>query len=293
MDAKIDGQNLSYLEHLSTEELEEILRQDLLSDEDSGLEPEYIMAVMEVIDRRSADKLDHPADVDAAWQDFQENYMGRSALYEATYLCDQPSDLQQDGKAKRRRTVRIALYVAAAVAIIATLLSVPAFGRESLIQILVARCTQGQFTLQPDDGPPDGPTEQLETVPEEYADFRSALAEEGIELITIPRYIPEGFQVTEQSLEISPTTGTLWFHIRYQKDDLVLIFEAKELNGVILQHEKDSGDAVPYPCGGVVHYLFTNESDTNTVVWYIDRMHYTLVTDLAAAEIENIIDSMY
>lgn len=297
MDAKRDGQDLSYLEHLSTEELEEILRQDLLSDDDSGLEPEYIMAVMEVIDRRSADEIDHTADVDAAWQDFQQNYQGRSALYEATYLCDQPSDLQRDGKADkkagRRRTVRIALCVAAAVAIITTLLSVPAFGRESIIQILIAQWNQGQFTLQPRESPPDGQTEQLETVPEEYADLQAALAEEGIGLITIPRYIPEGFQVTEQTLEISPTTGTVRFHIRYQKDDSFLIFQAKELDGEILVHEKDSSDAELYPCGGVEHHLFTNESAVNTAVWYIDRMEYMLVTDLDAAEIEKIINSMY
>lgn len=288
MDAKRDGQNLSYLEHLSTEELEDILRQDLLSGDDSGLAPEYIMAVMEVIDRRSADELDHTADVDAAWQDFQENYQGRSAIYEATYLCDQPSDLQQDGKAdrkaRRRKTVRIALRVAAVVAILAALLSVPAFGQESLIQI-VARWTQEQFTFQP--------TEPSEAVPEEYASFQTALVNAGIEPITIPRYILEGFQVTEQSLEISPITGTVKFHIRYQKDDLFLLFYAEEHDGIILKHEKDNIEVELYPCGGVEHYLFTNESAINTAVWYIDRMEYTLVTDLAAAEIKNMIDSMY
>lgn len=296
MDAKRDGQDLSYLEHLSTEELEEILRQDLLSGDDSGLAPEYIMAVMEVIDRRSADELDHTADVDAAWRDFQGNYQGRSAIYEATYLCDHLSNLQQDGKpgrrARRRRTARIVLRVAAVAAILVTLLTVPAFGQESLIQI-VARWTQGRFTLQPDDGSLDGQTEQVEAVPEEYTDLQAALADRGIEQFTIPRYIPEGFQVTEQSLEISPKTGTVTFFIRYQKDDLVLMFHAKEHNGEILQHEKDSSDVELYPYGSVQHYLFTNEIAINTAVWYIDHMEYMLVTDLAATEIKNIIDSMY
>ena len=176
MDAKRDGQDLSYLEHLSTEELEEILRRDLFSDDDPGLEPEYIMAVMEVIDRREENELDRKVDVDAAWRDFQENYQGQSAIYEATYLCDHPSDLRQDGKTagKPRKTmpVWIVLRIAAVAAILVALLSVPAFGRESLFQI-AARWTQEQFILQPDRALPSG---QPDAVPAEYADFQAALA---------------------------------------------------------------------------------------------------------------------
>lgn len=298
LDAKIDGQNLSYLEHLSTEELEEILRQDLFSDDDSGLEPEYIMAVMEAIDGRKVNESNHTVDVDAAWRDFQENYQGQSAVYEATYLCDQPSNLQQDAKADKKTRItgsaRIVLRVAVVAAILVALLSVPAFGQENLFQI-VARWTQEQFTLRPDEGPLDGQTAdgQLGPVPEEYIDFQAALTNEEIEQITIPRYIPEGFQVTERSLEVSPKTGTVKFYIRYQKDDSFLMFHAKEHDGVIRKYEKDSSDVEVYSCGDVDHYLFANESATNTAVWYVDRMEYMLVTDLAATEIKDIIDSMY
>lgn len=298
MDAKRDGQDLSYLEHLSTEELEEILRQDLFSDDDAGLESEYIMAVMEVIDRREENELDYMVDVDAAWRDFQENYQGRSAIYEATYLCDHPSDLQQDDKTDRKprilRSARIILRVAVVAAILVALLSVPAFGQENLFQI-AARWTQERFSFQHDEALPNKQTidEQLDAVPEEYADFQAALTNRRIDQITVPRYIPEGFQVIEQSLEIAPDTGAVRFYIQYQKDDLYLIFYAKEHDGAIRKYEKDSNDVEIYPCGNIDHYLFTNEGSINTAVWYVDRIEYTLVTDLAATDIKSIIDSMY
>lgn len=297
MDYRKDGQVLSYLEHLSTEELEKLLCQDLALDDDLEQDSEYIMAIMEVISRRDTDKTTHTVDVDAAWRDFQENYQGQADVYEAVYLCDQPSDSQQGGetgkKARVPKPARVLFRVAVAAAVLAALLAVPAFGQESLFQI-AARWTQEQFGFQftetqPDERTLDG---QLAPIPEEYVEFIAALRKTGVEQITVPRYIPEGFCVAGHSLNVAPGTGAVEFSILYQKDDLTLIFQASEHPGEIVRYEKDNSNVDIYSCGGIDHYLFTDNT-TNAAAWYVDGVEYSVGTDLMVIDIKDIIESMY
>lgn len=289
MDYRKDGQDLSYLEHLSTEELEKLLCQDLALDDDLEQDSEYIMAIMEVISRRDTDKTTHTVDVDAAWRDFQENYQGQADVYEAVYLCDQPSDSQQGGetgkKARVPKPARVLFRVAVAAAVLAALLAVPAFGQESLFQI-AARWTQEQFGFRF-----VGMEQQLDAIPEEYVEFEAALRDMGVEQITIPRYIPDGFQVETKILEVSPQTGAIFFSVLYQKDDLTLIFQATERPGDV-HYEKNNSDVDIYSYGGVDHYLFT-DSTINAVAWYVDGVEYSVGTDLMVTDIKDIIESMY
>ena len=67
-------------DQLSTEELEELLVQDFsVADEEPDVD--YIMAIMEVIAERKK-AAGRQIDVDAAWEDFQENYQGQAAVYD-------------------------------------------------------------------------------------------------------------------------------------------------------------------------------------------------------------------
>lgn len=291
MDYRKDGQDLSYLEHLSTEELEKLLCQDLALDDDLEQDSEYIMAIMEVISRRDTDKTTHTVDVDAAWRDFQENYQGQADVYEAVYLCDQPSDSQQGGetgkKARVPKPARVLFRVAVAAAVLAALLAVPAFGQESLFQI-AARWTQEQFGFQYVDM-----DQQLDAIPEEYVEFEAALRDVGVEQITVPRYIPEEFQVVEQSLNILPETGAVDFSVLYQVGTSYLIFQATEYTGKTLHYEKDNNDVEVYTCGGIDHYMFINNDNSNVATWHIDGVIYAIGSNLAVADVKDVIDSMY
>ena len=58
-------------EQLSTEELNNLLAQDFAAMDEEGPDVDYIMAIMEVINKREQ-AAEHQSDVDAAWKEFQE-----------------------------------------------------------------------------------------------------------------------------------------------------------------------------------------------------------------------------
>ncbi len=64
-------------EQLSTEELEKLLAQDFAATGEGDPNAEYIMAIMRVIKEREKGA-GHQVDVDAAWKDFQEEYLNRN-----------------------------------------------------------------------------------------------------------------------------------------------------------------------------------------------------------------------
>lgn len=72
----------SFLWDLSNEELERLLQQEFIASDDRKLDEDYFIAIVEVMKSRETVAPDDRTEATAAWQDFQENYMGQSNVYE-------------------------------------------------------------------------------------------------------------------------------------------------------------------------------------------------------------------
>ena len=117
--------NYSKYDHMSTELLEEILKEDFQAD-DTESDIDEILYIMEVIDQRKRDELsdDYP-DAHKAWGDFNKNYRPISDS-DSLYGEDEPKDIPstESVKVKKKRPLRRWIGVAAAVAVVVGTLSV-------------------------------------------------------------------------------------------------------------------------------------------------------------------------
>ena len=126
-----DRQNkYAYLDQLSTEQLEELLRADVYSG-DAGAE-ELIFHILEVIEKREQESpTGRLADANAAWEEFQKYYNIPEGNGQSLYPCEtdqnnighdlHPSE-KANGSAKRPRPHRIWRGGLVAVAAMAALL---------------------------------------------------------------------------------------------------------------------------------------------------------------------------
>lgn len=285
----------AYLDQLSTEELESILRADLFNEENDT--SDLVDKILEVIVRREQGNKDQEyPDVKAAREEFDLLYHNLEApLYSSKPIEDSSGTVYEPispSTQPKHRASRLFLRIAVVAAVIAALTMIPAFGYSSILQ-MVAHWTSSQFGFSVTGDVEQNSSKQLEAIPEEYAELQAALMENGIDYLTVPRYIPEGFQVGEQNLYISPETGDVSFSLLYEAREKYIMFSADQIVGENGQtYEKDGTDVEIYPCHEMEYYIFTNNG-TNTVAWCTDRVEYSLTTCLDTSELKEILNSIY
>lgn len=82
--------DFSHFDKLSTEELQEIIRQDSFLDDDSS-DIDAILYITDLLVKRS-DSSNNSKDVEAAWKSFKENYYPYISDPEPLYSFDSPED---------------------------------------------------------------------------------------------------------------------------------------------------------------------------------------------------------
>ena len=124
-----DRNAYSKFEHMSTEDLETILRLDYQLPEGEGLDPDTILAITEVIaNREESDSAPQYPDTDTAWNDFLTKYRPHGGSFldaEADTVSKQEqskSNLGDSPAVQRRRSMRWLTRTALVAAIIAALL---------------------------------------------------------------------------------------------------------------------------------------------------------------------------
>ena len=124
------GTNLS---QLSTEELEQILRQDAEAPEEQETDTDFLLEVMEVLAERNRENAHTPKTAEEAWESFQKHYAPKS------------------GSSRSAQPVcpwirRLVAAVAALVLILCIPVTARAFGWEELWDV-VARWAKETFSF--------------------------------------------------------------------------------------------------------------------------------------------------
>ncbi len=303
----------AYLDQLSTQRLRELLRADLESDgtEDNS---EVIFHILEVMERREReDPTGQLADVHQAREEFDAYYNipegDGLALYPTHTETDETSDpIEQEGPAvgsrphRPRRAVRVCITVAATIALLFTLLvgaqasGIDVFG-------ILANWTDSVFSFGPIPTDPSSQAEPdgLETVtqvssrteiPEEYQELYAALQERGVSTLTIPTYIPDGFQAEGTEFLTAPGVQSVYFSIYYDNGSDFLSFDLSwNTNISNTLFEKDGENVENYSCNGIDYYIFTNNNQI-VAAWYMSDCEYSLSTTLSFQDLKQIINSI-
>lgn len=284
MESGVSGRKYEFLEQLSQEELERLLR--LRSDSDEK-EAFYDAVVEVILEREKKGPSGHTADVDQAWSDFQE-------------MCQAPQEkpgpealeaLLQGSEAKRpagrrRHIWRSVALVAATAAVLFTFLVGAQAGGLNVFGIL-AKWTADTFSFVA----PYRETEKdlhLPALPQGSLSPQDVLGEYA------PTWYPEGTEVVESyimedykgiSCQVScalPNDNTFFIHLdRYPK--------GQDVDKVMV--EKDAIFLREYPSHSKTYYLFSNKSAL--VATWSDGVTVLVISgSLTEAELTAMIDSI-
>ena len=273
--------DFSHLDKLSTEELQEILRQDSLLDDDSS-DIDTILYITDLLAKRS-DSSNNSKDVEAAWKSFKENYYPYISDSEPLYSFDSPEDKVVKAKPRRPRRVMKTLSVAAVLAVVIISGSVTASAFGYSLWGAVAEWTRDTFGFtQSSQNNGIYPFENL----------RDALAAYDIDEPIVPQWIPDGYgEDTVQAAE-TPDSKIIVAVSKYGSKEIK--FEVKIFDDPSNRHwlyEMFEDDVEKYSSNGIDFYIMKND-DFTRVSWAVGNNECSILCSLKPKEIYRIIDSI-
>ena len=298
-------QKYDYLSQMKTEDLEELLRADMASTENS--DPDLFLRIMEVIEEREKDTINDKAAAEAAWRDFQDIYntpdgTGRT-LYPAENIQADNAPASTAGThihiAPRRRILhsfRRAVVIAAVVAAILVFMVPTALGYESFYE-MIGQWSKEVFQFQGGaDSPqvPDGAdgSKQKEGHSGEYASLQEALADYGISATFVPSTVPEGFEL--QSVEVTEyqDSGDREFFAFYVKEDTVMAVSLiQHSRNYTFKYEKSDHIVEKYISNEVTYYLMENAQQT-TAAWHANDIEGSIYGNISIEDLKMMIDTI-
>lgn len=305
--ANKDGnEKYAYLNRLSTEQLEELLRADIESPESGNVD--VIFHILEVIEKREEE---HPTgrlpDEDKAWAEFQQYYNipegeGQS-LYPIEDETVEPSEQELISSAYNyhRLGLRSSIWkrvgvVAATIAIFfALLVGVQAAGID--VFGALGRWTDETFHfVSPSNGAVKSSVEltsNLKNV-DYYNSIQAALNNIGITEDLVPTWYPSNFEAS--SPQIITTRQSNIVNVAFHGDkeqffSLVITQHKSASNLDLFTFEKDSTSVEQYTSGTKTFYIMSN-LDTITATWSDGQLVEKISGSLTIDEVKAIIDSI-
>ena len=274
--------DFSHLDKLSTEELQEILRQDSLLDDDSS-DIDTILYITDLLAKRS-DSSNNSKDVEAAWKSFKEIYYPYISDPEPLYSFDSPEDEVVKAKPRHLSRAMKTLSVAAvlAVVIISGSVTASAFGYN--LWGAVAEWTRDTFGFtQSSQNNGIYPFENL----------RDALDAYDIDEPIVPQWIPDGYgEDTVQTAE-TPDSKIIVAVSKYGSKEIK--FEVKIFDDPSNRHwlyEMFEVDVEKYSSNGIDFYIMKND-DFTRVSWAVGNNECSILCALEPKEIYRMIDSIF
>ncbi len=121
-------------------------------------------------------------------------------------------------------------------------------------------------------------------------DIPAALKQAGIEEPLFPTWIPEGFLLHDQKINLDES---IHIFTTYVYKDKVLLINIRSL-GIDYSNSIEIEDENPqeYLSNGIVHYIIPNYNEL-VAYWINDKFQVSISGNISIEEIEHIIDSVY
>lgn len=283
-DKKRKTESADILSALTIEQLNDILSNEFMSDETDF---ELIKRVNLALNAKSGDNMKF--DVDAKWQEFQNDYVGTEPLYD---IAEGPV-ANRTSKPAAQRKIRLPIGVAAAIIAVIVLMSgtltAHALGYEVFGAIATWTKDTFSFTQQTETNP--GFAAEPENMPG-ISDLQSALDEYGITEKLVPAYIPKGYEQTE--FYVDEANDCTLFTAVLENADETIIMQIRKNSAAKnrADYEKDGEDPEIYIVSGIPHCIMTNMGEYRAV--WVNGLFEASVSGLSAKdELIKMIDSIY
>lgn len=277
--------NLEAYDDMSTETLNEILRQDFLKANDETLDEDTILYITQIIADREDEKTTGLFDdVELSWQSFRQNFIAPDAICSGEDNRISRSDTIQPNRKKKPyiRTLRAAL-----IAAVITLLFVGAAYAANALGWL-PKWTEDYFTFA------DTP----ETSEAQAFDGNNCVTLEDVLALynapdnIVPTYVPDGYEQVEFSYTASPNNHTAFVIIYSDETDFISFSYLIDNSETVSSYTKDGGEPAVYEAGGITHYIVTN-TDKYKAIWQREDFECSIFGYKSREELIKAIDSMY
>ena len=274
-----NDEKYAYLNQLSTEQLEEILRMDL---EDAKLGNEdAIFHILEVIEQREKElPTGRIPDINEAWGEFQAYYHvpeGEAAsLYPSETTADtdsrplsvpQPAPTHQHSRSHQWLKQSL-VAVIAVIAVLGGMLAAQASGID--VFGTIGRWTDEMFHFGSfQEGDSGSTAAAVETGAPEYDEFREAVVSLGMDESLVPTWCPAGFEPSETEIYSTSISDIVYLTFSDESDNyfiLTILRYSSEEHMQRTNFEKDSTEVLQYSNGRQTFYILSN-IDTVTAVW--------------------------
>lgn len=269
--------DFSKYDEMATEELEEILRLDAENIDDQESDTEKLLYVMEVLTKRRMNNGHTGNTAQEAYESFKQHYMpeiDNEDLIPAT---------ENTSKRIAFRWVRALVATAAIFAIVIFgSVTAKAFGFD--IWAAVVQWTQetfhfGDWNKSPNEG------NNLS-----YTSLQEALEKGNITIPLVPTWIPEGYELTDISVEHNPVKEK--YRAVYTNEEQVLRITVQDyLKEKPVYVEQSEGLVEEYVVSGITYYLFENNENVHAV-WIVESFECYIAGPVTIDNLKMMIDSI-
>lgn len=268
--------DLSKYDAMTTEELETILRLDVDAPDGQGSDTDTILYVMGVLaDRR---KINGHAENEAlkAYESFKQNYMPE--------IEDAPKTVMKQKRSRIGWLRGMSAVAALLVIILLGTVTAKAFG----LDIWEAVVTWTQETFQFARGGQTDEPNKSNNLP--YSSLQEALLNGKITEPLVPTWIPDGYHLTDITIEQTPLQKV--YNAYYQNGESSLKITIRDyLNSNPEFVEQSDEFLETYEAAGITYYLFSNH-DFVKAVWIKDSFECYISGNLTIEELKLMIDSI-
>lgn len=276
--------DFSEYNHMSTDDLEAILRADFELPESEESDMEKILYIMEVIaQRRAGQPTGRYADEDEAWESFVENY------------CPEEDREMLRGSKAAKKPRRGKRFLTRAASIAAVIVLVAAAGTATASAFgfnfweWLSGWTQEIFSIQ---DPKPASDVSLE-VPEQLLGLQEAMEEHGFPDRLLPTLLPDGYEMAELKCDATPLYIHLYGRLKNNGNTSILLDYYMHLDDeTAYELQKDGDEPEAYKCGEVTHYIMTNY-ETYYASWSVDDVVCTVSGFASREELIQVIKSIY
>lgn len=267
---------------MSTEALQQILRDDASNPEGNKSDIDMLLYVMEVLAKRRQANNEGKSPEEAL-ETFKEKYYTE---YDHSFT----SESRSDPRRKRYSIPMVKGLIAATIAVvifIGAAFTTSAAGFD--IWEIIGKWTKETFHFGYAGTVDDTLTPSSEF---EYpcASLQDALDQCNITTSLVPTWIPEGY--TEVDVEIVQTPKQRSFVSKYTfEENTIRIRIAEFLDSSPSQIERDEALLEVYLSGDIEYYIFSNKTLLKAV-WVYDNFECYIVGPLSQAELKEMIDSI-
>ena len=281
-DSELIQKDFSFLQKMSTEELQEILRRDMDLDKDES-DMDLVLNVMEVLATRESTSEDTP-EAEIALLKLRELINNRDKMFSNTDSSE--ADESTVTKHSRRKLLWLRFVSVAAVVVLIISISLSAASAKGYdLWGGMVRWTRESFSFGGKDSSFDRHTS--------FSDLEAVLIDNGINAHILPNWLPEQYMCEDIQTYMSPKTIRIVATTSTGENDLLIqVIKNCESNQDSQHYEISDESALEYETHGIRHYIVKNNNRV-LITWAYENIQVLLEFSDATIDTARIIESIY